>query len=191
MQTVLDTIDTIKRYSRTPNIVDLYTAPRIWIEQNLVNLGDVEDISHITDHIYISGISATTNLDILKARGITHILSLISSPLPHQFPDDFEYHQFNVYDHEDFDLLQMMPLIARYINNVILEGGTILVHCMVGASRSVSAVMAYMIFVKFQNMTVDELLAMIKQERSIANPNPGFMLQLYKYDYMINNRNNQ
>lgn len=185
MDFILDALDTIKKYAKSPSVVDIYTAPRVWLEQKLINLGDSEDISQITDHIFISGISATTNLELLKRHGITHIISVISTPLPHQFPNDFTYYHFKAYDHEEFPISRILEFGALLISDILSSGGKVLVHCMAGVSRSVSVVLGYLIYSKFDNLRVDQLLAMVKQERPAARPNDGFMRELYRYELYV------
>lgn len=51
---------------------------------------------------------------------------------------------------------------------------------MLGRSRSVSAVIAYLI--KFCNKTCKESLSLVKKSRPIVNPNIGFIDQLEKYE---------
>jgi protein-tyrosine phosphatase len=180
-------ISSIKDYLNTPACVDLYSPARVWLENHGINLDDTEDISKISESIFISNISTTTNKSLLKSIGITHILSVVSSITP-LYPDDFTYKHVIAYDNELFQLAPEFTNCARYIQSVISEGGKILVHCVKGASRSVSIVMAYLIYVNYNNMEVLELLKTIQAIRPIAHPNIGFMNQLCQYDTTINGR---
>ena len=55
-------------------------------------------------------------------------------------------------------------------------GGKVLVHCVQGVSRSVSVVIAYLIFK--EKMNYDEAYEFVKSHRGIASPNIGFVIQL-------------
>ena len=55
----------------------------------------------------------------------------------------------------------------------------VLVHCMAGISRSVSLVIYYLM--KKYGMTFEEAWSLVKQKRSIANPNMSFQRQLEGY----------
>ena len=182
-------IDTIKDSLNTQTIIDLYSPARVWLENHGMNLDDTEDISQISESIYIGNISVTTNKKILKSIGITHILS-ITSTMTALYPVDFIYKHVVAYDLPDFNLAPEFTNCARYIQSVISSGGRILVHCMNGASRSVAIVLAYFIYINYNNLRVNEILKMIQNSRPIAHPNNGFMNQLYRYDFSVNGRNN-
>jgi protein-tyrosine phosphatase len=177
----------VKQYLNVPSIVDIYSPARVWLENHGINLDDTEDISKISDSIFISNISTTTNKNLLKSYGITHILSVVSTMTP-LYPDDFIYKHVVAYDNEEFNLTPEFINCARYIQSVISGGGKILVHCVKGASRSVSIVMAYLIYVNYNNLSVIDLLKSIQTVRPIAHPNYGFMKQLEKLDNVTNGR---
>jgi len=68
------------------------------------------------------------------------------------------------------------------INDGINENklnGKILVHCFAGASRSITVVAAYLM--KKCKLSAIDALKMVKSKRAQANPNPGFIIQLIKY----------
>ena len=52
-------------------------------------------------------------------------------------------------------------------------------HCVQGISRSVSLVIAYLIFSK--KLNYDESFKLVQTKRSIANPNLGFSIQLQNF----------
>ena len=57
-------------------------------------------------------------------------------------------------------------------------GGTVLVHCIQGVSRSVTFVIAYMMWQ--QKRPYGEVFESVKAERGVANPNIGFCFQVGK-----------
>ena len=61
--------------------------------------------------------------------------------------------------------------------------GNVLVHCNLGKSRSSTVVAAYIMF-KFQKPAV-KALKYIKKRRRIIKPNPGFIIQLIKYQQSL------
>jgi protein-tyrosine phosphatase len=63
----------------------------------------------------------------------------------------------------------------RFIEAHIHSVG-VLVHCHAGHSRSVTLVMNYLMTI--HTMTFDEAMALVKQRRPTANPNPGFVAKL-------------
>ena len=61
-----------------------------------------------------------------------------------------------------------------------------LVHCVQGISRSASVVLAYLI--KYEGMSTDAAVALVKRRRGIANPNAGFLRQLRAYEAALRSR---
>jgi hypothetical protein len=60
------------------------------------------------------------------------------------------------------------------------------VHCVQGISRSASVVLAYLI--KYEGMSTDAAVALVKRRRGIANPNAGFLRQLRAYESALCSR---
>jgi atypical dual specificity phosphatase len=75
---------------------------------------------------------------------------------------------------EDNDLLlSYLPWAIQQIHTVWAHGGTILVHCFAGVSRSASVVAAYLM--KYQGFrTFDDTVEFIKSKRSITFSHVNF-----------------
>ena len=84
---------------------------------------------------------------------------------------------------------------AAYFMETILTsssdqgGGSIVVHCEQGVSRSSSIVIAYLM--RYHNMSRDEAYLKCKRRRPIIYPNPGFWDQLKKYETRLNTERNK
>ena len=74
----------------------------------------------------------------------------------------------------------MIEIGYHFINDAILSGKNILVHCMAGISRSVSLVTYYLM--KKNYISYDKAFVLVKKKRTIANPNNSFKLQLHQYE---------
>lgn len=61
-----------------------------------------------------------------------------------------------------------------------------LVHCKMGVSRSASTVMAYAM--KEYGWPLEKAYNFVKQKRSVAQPNAGFMRQLAEYQGILDAR---
>jgi len=83
----------------------------------------------------------------------------------------------------DQDLFFAIPLVVRQINSYLQRGEKVLVHCRMGISRSVSLLIAYLI--KYHQLSTQQALKLIRTQRSIANPNPGFLRQLKWYEHLM------
>jgi len=81
---------------------------------------------------------------------------------------DFAYLVVPIDDVPWAELGPHLPHILKFIKQGIASGG-VLVHCLVGMSRSASAVIAYLM--KANKLSFEEGLAFVKQCRPIAQPN--------------------
>ncbi|AGD92695.1 putative tyrosine-protein phosphatase [Megavirus lba] len=87
--------------------------------------------------------------------------------------DDFNLllSQYNNYQNKP-----MIEIAYHFINNAVVQEKNILVHCMAGISRSVSALTYF--FIKKYHLPYDHVIENIKSNRIIANPNNSFKSQL-------------
>ena len=104
-----------------------------------------EDINEILPHLFISDAWTAGNLDLLVKHKITHILTVAKGISP-KFKDHFNYKIVEVEDYLDQDLKQHCISCCEYIQQAIDNGGTVLVHCSAGRSRSGGIVCAYLIW---------------------------------------------
>lgn len=95
------------------------------------------------------------------------------------------YYESQLYDDPSFNIEPYLEEIAREIDRIYNKyiGGErvkLLIHCQMGVSRSVS-ILVYWLMTRF-NMSLNRALQLIKEKRSIVQPNSGFMRILSKYD---------
>jgi dual specificity phosphatase 12 len=77
--------------------------------------------------------------EMRESLGITHILSVCPN-----FPSTGPNHlQISVLDTEHENLLIHFPKACQFIQNSLDGGGRVLVHCVMGVSRSPAVVSAY------------------------------------------------
>lgn len=69
------------------------------------------------------------------------------------------------------------------------KGGSVLVHCEMGISRSSTVVIAYLM--RYHNMTRDEAYEVCKTRRPMVYPNQGFWKQLQDYETKLKNERRQ
>jgi protein-tyrosine phosphatase len=67
-----------------------------------------------------------------------------------------------------------------FIDTGLKSGGSVLVHCAQGKSRSSTAVVAY-VMVK-ELMTLSESMSLVKDKHKMAEPNPHFMNRLAQFE---------
>ncbi len=163
-------------------IVDEINEPVWYIVGKIVNnykyyLGSKDfEANEVFPNIYIGNINSSLNKDELEKRGITHIISVING-CTQNYPD-LNYKLVHLNDDSWQNISKYFEECSNYIEQVINEGESILVHCSKGVSRSVTIVLAYLIIKK--GYSLDQALIKIKEKRSIINPNKGFLDQLRK-----------
>lgn len=160
------------------------------MDNNDVQLGPIS-ISIIGENLYLGGLAAAKNLEVLKKYNITHILTIDICPLPRRVLEQkhlvIKFIQLSDQPHEDilshFDEADLFIKEGR-------EKGAVLVHCYFGVSRSATLVIAH-IMKKYQ-LTYYEAFKKVKDKRKIVCPNLGFVSQLKLYKdmgYQINRNN--
>jgi rhodanese-related sulfurtransferase len=141
---------------------------------------DIAD-SYIMDFIKISG--CCFQLDTLRKNNITYILNVSEFPTPSLTQIEFMCLDIPMKDNHTQDILQFLPTAFTFIDKALRTNSKILVHCQAGISRSVSIVMAWLIFNK--KINVDKAFEIVKLHRPQASPNLNFWVQLTNFHKSI------
>jgi protein-tyrosine phosphatase len=136
-------------------------------------------IDKITDNIYLGDFRAADDSEILKINGITHVINC-AKDMPEVFPEHFKYLSLHLRDIVGEDLTEAISLSLEFIRNA----ERVFIHCKQGVSRSASIVIAYLI--KYKKMSYDSALSLLQMIRFCVNPNPGFEIQLRKFEEICN-----
>lgn len=122
--------------------------------------------------IFLGNLSAALCLEIRKKLGITHVVSICP-----EYPSTGPNHlTISVDDSEYENLLIHLPEACHFIQQALDEGGSVLVHCVMGISRSTTVVAAYLM--KTRKMCRSSAIGFIKERRPQIHPNYGFIKQL-------------
>lgn len=134
----------------------------------------------VYDDIFLGSIGAAYNKEELEKHGITHILTCAAKIKP-RFPDEFKYHLLNALDSPNQNVLQLVDQSNKFLDECLSANvageppkNKVLIHCFAGKSRATTFLLAYLI--KVRKMTLKDGLEQIWKARSIAAPNPGFMI---------------
>lgn len=141
-------------------------------------------ISQITDYLYLSG-HHPVRPDKLTRAGIQVILNC-THEVPELSDKRFETFRINVMDVSHARLSPYFDRAADKIEEVRTSNKKILVHCVMGISRSASLCIAYLM--KYSKMTLREAFKYVKDRRAIICPNPGFFKQLIEYEKKLHGK---
>ena len=137
------------------------------------------ETNEVLPGIFVCGRSQVT-LERLETHKIRTIITVMGCRLEEKIVSKVDtYHFFSCEDNMGVDLYSQFPNFVEWITGG-LKNGPVLVHCAAGFSRSVTAVIAYMI--PTFGVTFEKSLAVIQQRRAQAGPNLGFRDQLRKWE---------
>ncbi|WWC87495.1 uncharacterized protein L201_002385 [Kwoniella dendrophila CBS 6074] len=158
--------------------------------------------SRILPFLYLGNLEHAGNAAMLEALNVTHVVSVGESLINPNDMMDF-HHSVNegntlaqaaregkisvldLTDVRDDGNDPLRPVIARacaWIEAARREGGTVLVHCRVGVSRSASIVIAYMM--QFERMGLMDAYMMCRARRLnvLIQPNLRFFHELFGWE---------
>ena len=135
----------------------------------------------IPNFLYISSYNATKNKALLEKNKITHIINCAADFCENVFESEnkYTYCSFYLKDHVLENIECIFYECIKFIENVKEKGGRVLVHCIQGISRSVTLVMAYLIYKN--KITYDKAFNIVQSKREISSPNFGFSIQLQNF----------
>jgi predicted protein tyrosine phosphatase len=129
--------------------------------------------THIIDNIFVGNARNAASKSILKENDINMIIN-VTEDIPIFYPDIYTYHQIKIEDNNKDSIKNFLE--ESYIEIKKFQDKSdknILIHCFMGASRSVSILIYYILKEKKtrgENIDVDEVITYIKNKRSIINP---------------------
>ena len=141
------------------------------------------NISKITDKIYLGGIEGAKEIEYLKQEGITNILTLIGDESPDYEKGLFEREKLYVDDISREDLFKHFRFSIEFIE----ESKKIYIHCFAGMSRSATIVIAYLMWKN--HLKFNDAFNFVKEKRKCIEPNNGFIIQLRYFDILLNENN--
>lgn len=132
--------------------------------------------THVVDNIYLGSAFNAASYETLKELNIKLIINA-SSEISNYFEDnnEFTYVRYKLYDNNKTRIIKyLQSSFETIINQQNNNGGNILIHCFMGASRSASIVIYYMMkTMKHSNgryYTFDDAVDYLKQKRITVNP---------------------
>ncbi|XP_055032336.2 dual specificity protein phosphatase 13A [Misgurnus anguillicaudatus] len=146
---------------------------------------ELHQIDEVWPNIYIGNVGIAQNRSALQKLGITHILNAAHSKRgsigdQNYYGTNFVYCGIPADDSTYFDLDVYFKPAADFIHKALhAPDGKVLVHCIMGMSRSSTLVLAYLML--YHDMPLYKALQRVIQKRAIY-PNKNFLALLLDLD---------
>ena len=154
-------------------------------------------------NIFVGSLAAAESAAFLTEHNITHVLTMAGGQLKVTIPLCVVHKTVSVADHPAENILRVLGEALAFIEvaiNVshaaeseatgppkpIQPGGSVLVHCASGVSRSATTAIAYLM--TRHRVSLQHALDSVRQNRPQASPNPGFLRQLELLERIIRER---
>ncbi|KAL1596625.1 hypothetical protein SLS60_009273 [Paraconiothyrium brasiliense] len=137
-------------------------------------------------NLYIGGLYALYQTDLIKAANITHVLSVVDyEPNLSLNEHLLGLKKMHVWAEDDpnEDLLKWFEKTAEFVREGLQNNGGVFVHCAMGKSRSAAVVVAFLMW-EF-GVGMEEGLRWVEEGRPVCEPNPGFQEQLRVWEKML------
>lgn len=155
--------DTTNRLFKKNNLYEIYTT-------------FFSKPTHIIDNLYLGSAFNAANyrqLDDLNVKVVINITKEVSN----YFPNKYIYKKYELYDNDEGDIKKYLNEIYDFVEKY--NDKNILIHCKMGASRSASFIIFYLM-VKHK-MDLAKSINFVKEKRMIVNPNCKFIEVLKEY----------
>lgn len=147
----------------------------------------MEDMSVIIPGLWLGSIRTVRALNHyrdLRSTGLTHVLTVMSydeiADRDVEVPDCLSWTIIPIEDTRESNLYPYFKDAITLIEDVLTNGGRILVHCMGGISRSPTVVVAYIMWRLKLRLTA--AIEYVRDRRDCINPNWAFYGNLVKFE---------
>ncbi|KAF9821292.1 hypothetical protein IEO21_00900 [Rhodonia placenta] len=142
---------------------------------------NINTINGLEGRLFLGTVEAARSPRSLSDRRITHILSLGTEPIPADDPTSgYRHLRIAVEDVDHADLLIHLPRACQFIHEALSNNGIVLVHCVLGLSRSAMVVAAYLMYSR--RIRPADAIEEIRKTREQIWINPGFHQQLVLFE---------
>jgi protein-tyrosine phosphatase len=146
----------------------------------------ISEFSQIRSNLYLGDISDAGDYETLinnKIKLIVNCTEDISNFFEDMENNPFKYLRCPMEDLEEVDIQQHFDTAHAAILETIQNGGSVLVHCRGGVSRSATIIISYLI--KHEKMTLMQAYNHTRTNRRIIGPNIGFWDKLMALEIEI------
>lgn len=132
------------------------------------------DPTPVVDNIYLGSAFNAASYDLLKKLGVKVIINA-TTEISNYYPEEFVYLRYKLYDNNKHSIKKYLEKSFEDIQyHQQNTQGNILIHCFMGASRSASIVLYYLMRTQTHNdgksYTFDDAVSYLKNKRITVNP---------------------
>ncbi|KAL1770653.1 dual specificity phosphatase 28 [Sigmodon hispidus] len=132
--------------------------------------------------LFIGNARAASATELLLREGITLCVNVSRQQPGPRAPGVAEL-RVPVFDDPAEDLLTHLEPTCAAMEAAVRDGGSCLVYCKNGRSRSAAVCAAYLM--RHRGYSLERAFQMVKCARPVAEPNMGFWAQLQKYEQTL------
>ncbi|CAI5445048.1 unnamed protein product [Caenorhabditis angaria] len=136
------------------------------------------EMSEILPNLFLGSRLNSTNKEEIRKNGICRILAIHDRKEEHRF-DFLNYKFIKISDSADANISDVFGEAVQFIHEARIRDEPVLVHCLMGQSRSATVICAYL--ATFYELDGPTCLQFVRKRRKQVNPNVGFIMQLNKY----------
>ncbi|KAH7961509.1 dual specificity protein phosphatase 19 [Rhipicephalus sanguineus] len=135
-------------------------------------------VGEVIPGLHIGSQDAAADWCLLQSLAVTHVVNAVASTVPNFHEDrGLAYLALELLDLPDFTLTRdTIDKMCDFVDEALSSGGSVLVHCNAGVSRSCALVLAFLILRR--GMDLHEALEKTRTARPVVRPNEGFLRQL-------------
>ncbi|XP_075872322.1 dual specificity protein phosphatase 13A-like [Nelusetta ayraudi] len=148
----------------------------------------LNEVDEVWPKIYIGNVAVAQNKSALQNLGVTHVLNAAHSKRGSKgnqsfYGSSFVYCGIPADDSSHFDLDVYFQAAADFIHKALKSpNGKVLVHCIMGLSRSSTLVLAYLMI--YRHLSLKQALQKVVKKRAIY-PNRNFLALLLDLDLQL------
>ncbi|XP_028982751.1 dual specificity protein phosphatase family protein [Betta splendens] len=148
---------------------------------------ELTPVDEVSPNLFLGNVAVAQNRRTLHKLGITHVLNAAHAKQGSVGDQSFYgntcvYFGISADDSDHFDLSRYFRVAADFIHKALKSKGKVLVHCIMGVSRSATLVLGYLML--RQRLPLREALRLVVQKRAIY-PNRNFLFLLLKLDEQL------
>ncbi|KAI5622857.1 serine/threonine/tyrosine-interacting-like protein 1 [Silurus asotus] len=183
----MDPVILLGGYSAFHTLYPFLCTPRMVLLESERRLLTIYPSEILEGALYQGSASQAQDYRIIKNLHITHVVNA-TAEISDAFPNVLRYLRLRLSDDAQQDLRQALPEASHFIAAALRgspgsPGGRVLVHCSMGRSRS--SVLTLGFLMEQRRWSLLHAFRWLKERRTCAAPNAGFLRQLSDYEEQL------